>query len=227
VDRDTAMDVRTRRELARQALAGYVSGPDASVVATARAWAKIDDAVTVVIVEGVSDQIAVETAAVARGRDLGAERVVVVPIGGAHAIAGFLARLRRLGREVRLAGLCDVREERIFRRALAASQSASPRTRSDREDLGFHVCVEDLEDELIRAVGPARVEALFDSQGDLASFRSLQCQEAWRGRGADAQMHRFLGSGAGRKLRYARLLVDEAVAQDALPRPLDALLAVV
>jgi hypothetical protein len=37
-------------------------------------------------------------------------------------------------------------------------------------------------------------------------------------------MRRFLGSGAGRKLRYARLLVEEAVDRDALPRPLHALL---
>ena len=36
------------------------------------------------------------------------------------------------------------------------------------ERLGFYVCVEDLEDELIRAIGAAGVEALIDSQGDPA-----------------------------------------------------------
>jgi hypothetical protein len=215
------MDAAKRRELARRALDGYVSGPAASTRATARALAKVDDAVAVVLVEGLSDQIALETAAVGHGRNLDAERVVIVPIGGAHAIRGFLTRL---GPRVRLAGLCDLQEEEIFRRALIETHVGSPRTRTDMERLGFYICVDDLEDELIRAVGTAGVEALIDSQGDLRSFRSLQSQPAWRGRHPEAQMRRFLGSGARRKLRYARLLVETAVTQNTLPRPLDALL---
>ena len=46
----------------------------------------------VVLVEGTSDQIAVETAAVARGGELQAEQVVIVPIGGAHVIGHVLAK---------------------------------------------------------------------------------------------------------------------------------------
>ncbi|BCL17454.1 TOPRIM nucleotidyl transferase/hydrolase domain-containing protein [Micromonospora sagamiensis] len=198
-----------------------VSGPDATLLATARALAKVDDAVAVVLVEGISDQIALETAAVGRGRDLGAERIVIVPIGGAHAIGRFLTMLGPL--QVRLAGLCDLREEELFRRGLAARTGSTP-TRTDLEALGFHVCVDDLEDELIRAVGTVEVEALFESQGDLGSFRSMRNQPAWRGRRPEAQMRRFLGSGSRRKLRYARLLVEAAVVRDTLPRPLDALL---
>ncbi|HEX6499061.1 MAG TPA: TOPRIM nucleotidyl transferase/hydrolase domain-containing protein [Micromonosporaceae bacterium] len=219
------MDVTRRRELARRALDGYVSGPAAPIRATAHALTKVDNAVALVLVEGISDQIALETAAVCRGRDLEAERIVIVPIGGAHAIRGVLTRLGRLGTGLRLAGLCDVNEEAIFRSGLVAAGVAAPRTRADLESLGFYVCVDDLEDELIRAVGTAAVEALFDSQGDLGSFRSLQSQPAWRGRQPAAQMRRFLGSGSRRKLRYARLLVEAAVGRDTLPRPLDALLA--
>src|SRR6266487_7185162 len=111
-----------RRELARRALDGDVSGPAASTRATARAIAKVDNAVAVVLVEGISDQIALETAAVGRGRDLEAERIVIVPIGGAHAIGRFLTRLGPLGARVRLAGLCDLREEEIFRRGLALEE---------------------------------------------------------------------------------------------------------
>ena len=66
------------------------------------------------------------------------------------------------------------------------------------ERLGFFVCIDDLESELIRAVGPATVEALFESQGDLGSFRTLQKQSAWRAQRVEAQMRRFLGSGARR-----------------------------
>ncbi len=220
-------DVTDRWELARRALDGYVSGPDAPIRATARALAKVDDAVAVMLVEGISDQIALETAAVCRERDLAAERVVIVPIGGAHAIGRFLAQWGPLGARKRLAGLCDLREEEIFRRGLVAAQVGSPRTRVEMERLGFYVCEDDLEDELIRAVGSAGVEELFASQGDLGSFRSLQSQPAWRGREPEAQLRRYLGSGARRKLRYARLLVEAAAERDTLPRPLDALLAAV
>lgn len=221
------MDATARSELARRALDGYDSGPAASTRATERALARVGDAAAVVLVEGVSDQIAVETAAARRGRDLAAERVVVLPVGGAHAIGRVLARLDGLTGRVRLAGLCDLHEERVFRRGLTAARIGSPRTRADLEDLGFFVCVRDLEDELLRAVGATGAAALFDSQGDLGSFRSLQRQPAWRDQDTEAQMRRFLGSGASRKLRYARLLVETAVERDVLPRPLNALLAAV
>jgi hypothetical protein len=221
------MNASYRRELARRTLGGYVSGPGASTLATSLALAKVDHAVTVVLVEGISDQIALETAAAGRGRDLEAEGVVVVPIGGAHAIARFLTRFGPLGAGVRLAGLCDLPEQEVFRRGLVAARVGSPRTRTDMERLGFYVCVDDLEDELIRALGTARVEALVASQGELGSYRALQSQPAWRGREPEAQMWRFLRSASARNLRYARLLVKAAVGQAALPRPLDELLAAV
>ena len=86
------------------------------------------------------------------------------------------------------------------------------------------MCVDDLESELIRAVGPARIEALFAAQGDLGSFRTLQLQSVWRERSVEAQMRRFLGSAARRKLLYARLLVS-ALESERVPYPLDALIA--
>jgi hypothetical protein len=221
------MDETDRRELAHRALDGYVTGPAAATQATTRALAKVDNAVAVVLVEGISDQIALESAAAGRGRDLEAERVVIVPIGGAHAIGRFLTRFGPMRPQVRLAGLCDLREEEIFRRGLVAAHIGSPRTRTDMERLGFYVCVNDLEDELIRAVGTTGVEALFDTQGDLRSFRVFQSQPAWRNRDPEAQMYRFVRSSSRRNLRYARLLVEAAVGRNALPRPLDALLTAV
>ncbi|MGH3403079.1 MAG: TOPRIM nucleotidyl transferase/hydrolase domain-containing protein [Streptosporangiaceae bacterium] len=217
------MDIARRRELAGRLLDGYVHGPAAATEATARALAKVPAAQAVVLVEGISDQIAVETLAGRRGRDLDAERVVVLPMGGAHALARYLRQLGPAGAGLRLAGLCDAGEENVVRRGLASGGMGSPRTRAGLERLGFYVCVEDLEDELIRAVGVARVEELAYSQGDLGSLRSLQRQLEWRGRPAGAQLRRFLGSGATRKLRYARLLV-EAVDLDRLPHPLEAVL---
>lgn len=218
------MDRSKRRELARDVLSGYVSGPEAATQATVRALARVADSRAIVLVEGISDQIALETLAARHGRDLGAEGIVILPVGGAQAMAPYLKRLGPEGADARLAGLCDSNEEGIVRRGLARAGVGSPLTRADMERLGFHVCVDDLEDELIRATGPAKVEALFDSQGDLGSFRMLQKQPEWRDRDIEAQLRRFLGSGARRKLRYARLLVG-AVALDRVPQPLDAVLA--
>jgi hypothetical protein len=70
------------------------------------------------------------------------------------------------------------------------------------------VCSADLEDELIRALGVVSVEQVVEAQGDLGSFRTLQKQPEWRGRTTEQQLRRFMGSGSGRKIRYARLLVE-------------------
>src|SRR5689334_22351312 len=60
--------------------------------ATERALARVEDATTVVLVEGFSDQLAIETLAARHGHDLRAEGVAVLPIGGAHAALQFLRR---------------------------------------------------------------------------------------------------------------------------------------
>lgn len=185
--------------------------------------AKTAGARAIVLVEGISDQIALETLALRRGRDLAAEGVVIIPTGGAHGVTRYLRRFGPEGAGVRLAGLCDAAEEGVLRRGLASAGVGLP-CYGDVERLGFHVCVEDLEDELIRAAGAALVEDVFDAQGDLRSFRTMQKQPAWRGKAPEAQQRRFLGAGSQRKLRYARFLVA-AIANDRIPRPLDAVLA--
>lgn len=218
------MDAQRRRRLAREALAGVVSGPDAPIAATAAALTRAESARTVVLVEGISDQLALETLAGRHGLDLAAEGIVVVPIGGAQAATRHLLRFGPRGAGLAVVGLCDAAEERHVRRGLAAAGLGAPRDRAEMERAGFFVCEEDLEDELIHASGPAVVEALLDSQGDLGSFRTLRAQPAWRGEACDAQLRRWLGAGASRKLRYARLLVL-ALDLDRAPRPLRAVLA--
>src|ERR1700729_1367180 len=76
------------------------------------------DLAAVVLVEGLSDRAALTTLAARRGRDLAAERVSVVAMGGATNIGHFLAESGPAGRGVRLAGLCDAGEEPDFRRRL-------------------------------------------------------------------------------------------------------------
>jgi hypothetical protein len=175
----------------------------------------------VVLVEAVSDEAALEALAARRSRDLSAEGVRIVRIGGAHSVGRFLGRFDP---DVVLTGLCDAGEEAVFRRALERAGLGADLTRAELERLGFYVCDADLEDELIRSLGTAGVEAVLETQGELDGFRMFQQQPAQRGRQTDAQLRRFLGTRSGRKQHYARLLV-EALDLSRVPRPLDGVLA--
>jgi hypothetical protein len=208
---------------AAESLAG---GRDAPLVAAAaHALAPSVNPQTVVLVEGISDQVALQGLAARRGRDLAAEGIAVVAMGGARNIRRFLELFGPRGLNLRLAGLCDAGEEGAFRRGLEWAGLGSNLRRADMEALGFYVCIADLEDELIRCLGgAARVEQLVEAQGELGSFRTFQQQPAWRGRSGQAQLRRFIGTHSGRKIRYARLLVD-ALELTSVPRPLDRVLA--
>jgi hypothetical protein len=184
------------------------------------------DGRTVVLVEGISDQLAVEALAQRRGRNLDVEGISVVPIGGSKSIASFLDRFGPDGLDVRLAGLCDLAEEGDFKRGLERAGFGSNLTRADMERLGFYVCVADLEDELIRALGAPAVEKVIEARGELASFRKLQRQPEWQGRTHEEQLRRFFGTRGGRKIQSAPLLVG-ALDLARVPRPLDRLLGFV
>jgi hypothetical protein len=174
----------------------------------------------VVLVEGISDQRALEALAERRGRDLEAESIAIVPIGGAQAIGRALRELRG----VKVAGLCDAGEEADFRRALERAGLGSNLTREHMERLGFFVCDADLEDELIRALGADAVERVIADEGELGAFRTFQKQPAWRGRPVEQQLRRFIGTTSGRKIRSGALLV-RALDLGRVPRPLDGVLA--
>lgn len=153
----------------------------------------------VVLVEGESDRVALETIAARRGGPVPEVRAV----GGSKGARRALSELD--GR--RVLGLVDAGERRDFERVL---------------DEVF-VCDPDLEAEFIRALDVEGVEAVIAAQGSLASFRRLQGQPFQRGRAPEAQLARFFGGRSGNKARYARLLA-EAVPLDRIPAPLAALL---
>ncbi|MET8684458.1 TOPRIM nucleotidyl transferase/hydrolase domain-containing protein [Streptomyces sp. NPDC004732] len=170
---------------------------------------------TAVLLEGPSDLAAVDALAALRGRDLAAEGVCVVPMGGAMSVGRYAGLLGPPGLGLRLTGLCDVAEQGFYDRGLE-------RAGAPRRDI--HVCAADLEDELIRALGTARVEEIVRDEGDLRAWQTLQRQPAHQGRPRHQQLRRFLGTKKGRKIRYGRLLT-EALAPGEVPAPLDGLFA--
>jgi hypothetical protein len=163
-----------------------------------------------ILVEGTSDRLAVESLAQRRGRDLAAEGIELVPMGG----YGNLPRVLDRTRGTRLAGLYDAGEERHFLRALRCAD------RSELERAGFFACTRDLEDELTRAVGPAEVRRVLAEQGELRAFQTYQKQPAHRERSLEEQLYGFMWN---RKQRYAVLLV-EALDFERVPPPLDRVL---
>ena len=176
-----------------------------------------------ILVEGISDRRALEALADRRGHDLTADGVEVVAMGGAQSIRAFLERLGPHGAGISVAGLYDVAEEPYVRRGLEGAGVGTSSSRIELEGMGFYACVEDLEDELIRAVGADRVVDIVRERGELGPFRTLQKQPEWRGQPLGQQLRRFLGN-SNRKIGYAPLLVD-ALDLSKAPRPLDAVLA--
>jgi hypothetical protein len=175
----------------------------------------------VILVEGISDQRALEALAERRGRDLEAEGIAIVPIGGAQAIGRYLERFGPTGANFMLAGLCDEGEERHFKRALERAGFGSDLTRADMEELGFFVCVRDLEDELVRSVDAAHLERLIAAEGEERRFDTFRKQLAKRELSYEEQLYAFMWN---RKSRYATLLV-QTVDLARMPRPLDGVLA--
>jgi hypothetical protein len=152
--------------------------------------------VSVILVEGASDKAALEVLARRRGdRD-----VQVVAMGGATNVRRFAARYGP-----RVVGLCDDAERRDFIRV-----GITP-----------FVCVADLEDEMIRALGIPAVEAVIASLGESHRLRTFRKQPAQRGRGTD--FRRFIGARSGAKLRYARAFA-QTVDLARMPAPLTGVL---
>ncbi|MER5554114.1 TOPRIM nucleotidyl transferase/hydrolase domain-containing protein [Streptomyces sp. NPDC002793] len=202
-------DMGAFREAVAAWAAGGPGGPARELAATLPVR-------TVVLLEGLSDAAAVDALAASRGRDLAAEGVCVLPMGGAMSIGRFAGLLGPPGLDLRLTGLCDEAEWGYYTRGLA---------RAGATEQGFFICAADLEDELIRALGPTRVAELVEAEGDLRPLKTFLNQPAQRGRTSERQLRRFLGTKKGRKIRYGRVLV-EALGPDRVPEPLDRLLAI-
>ncbi|MGW1685286.1 hypothetical protein C0Q64_03910 [Streptomyces albidoflavus] len=170
---------------------------------------------TAVLLEGLSDLAAVETLAARQGRDLAAEGVCVVQMAGAMNVGRYALTLGPPGLGLRLTGLCDIRERPFYERGF--DRAGAP------ADAVF-ACSADLEDELVRALGTARVEELVHAEGDDRAWQTFLRQPAQLGRPRPQQLRRFLGTKKGRKIRYGHLLV-EALGPGQVPAPLTDLFA--
>lgn len=174
----------------------------------------------VVLLEGRSDVAAVRAAAASAGVDL--DGVRLVDLGGITNVRSHLTVLARGPRADQVLGMCDAGETRFVVSALQAT-GRWIRDSSDLPSAGFFVCVADLEDELLRALGARRVLAVLDRMGLRDKLGALAQQPAWQARPLHDQLHRFAGVASGRKELLAAELARELSA-DELPEPLRLLL---
>ena len=172
-----------------------------------------------VLVEGRSDAVVVGH--LLRRHGLGSVPVVVMD--GVTNIERTLTRLAAVSPGLEVCGLYDRAEERFVRRSLArrghAAAASAAGVRDDLGRAGFFACDADLEDELIRSLGPHAVVDALGELGEVPAFRTFQNQPEWRGRRLAEQLHRFAGSGSGRKERLAAALAQRLTA-DSTPAPL-------
>ncbi|GAA2231895.1 hypothetical protein GCM10010413_32700 [Promicromonospora sukumoe] len=182
---------------------------------------------TAVLVEGESDRAAVEALAARQGLPLARRGVQVIAMGGITNIGHHLVALVDLPpnatRTIRIGGLYDAAEERFVVKGLDRVGLRPAASTTPLSEHGFFRCDRDLEDELIRAVGVDAFVELIAAEGERRSFERLQGQPVQRDWTVAQQLHRFLGSKAGRKEYYGRRLA-EVLPLDRIPEPLEALL---
>ena len=173
----------------------------------------------VVLVEGPSDAAVLDV--LARRLGLDGSEVAVVPMGGVTNVGRYLREYAERP-ATRVAGLCDRGEVRFVAgalRRLGHDVTHAAERVAGLAAYGFFVCDEDLEDELIRALGTDTVIDVIDREGELGQLRTLQQQPAQRARSLHDQLHRFAGTKSGRKVRLAAALAEE-LPLDAVAAPL-------
>lgn len=170
----------------------------------------------VVLVEGRSDAAALRV--LAPRLQLDHPDVDVVATHGVTNVARHLGALAADPAAPAVVGLCDAPEVRFVVGALRRV-GVEATTREALARSGFRVCDDDLEDELIRAVGADGVVDVLAGMGLLPRLRTFRDQPAQRGRSLHDQLHRFAGTTSGRKAAFAAALAG-AVPADRVPVPL-------
>jgi len=145
----------------------------------------------VVLVEGYSDRVAILRLAMRLGRDLDAEGVTVISLDGGAGITSHLQLFGKKGLALEILGLCDEDKEAHWQRELQKAQVPAA-DRATMKASGFFVCVKDLEQELIRALGLAEVQAVIAQEGQAVAFTSFSSQPAHIGKPVDEQLRAFL-----------------------------------
>lgn len=173
---------------------------------------------TLVLLEGPSDVAAITAVLGDSLAGAGHASYALVDMGGVTNVGAHLRRAAEHRPAPRMIGLCDAGEAGVVVRAL----QRLGRDVEEPADLAaehFFVCERDLEDELIRALGPDTCLGLLEEVGLAPRFASFSRQPAWQGRPLVQRLHRFCGIASGRKVMLAGVMAA-ALGPGQLPAPL-------
>lgn len=172
----------------------------------------------VIFVEGYSDRVVLLQLAARLKRNLDAEGITVVSLDGGSALGTYLRLLGPQGLNLVALGLCDEDKEKRWISEL--SGAGIPVTdRASLEAAGFFVCVKDLEQEFVRALGLADAQTVIAAEGETNTFTNFQKQPAYAGKPLEEQLRSFLHKDA---TQWAIPLVD-GLNLSSIPGPLDEL----
>lgn len=162
---------------------------------------------SVILVEGASDKLALQALAEKMATNLDSKGVSIIELDGANTLGTFLKLVGKTGFDLPIQGLCDADKVSDWCDYLQDAGHGTPATRADLEALGFYVADRDLEDELIRSLGSARVKAAIKSEGDESAWITFQKQPTQKSLPESEQLRSFIKKG-NRKVQYAPVLVD-------------------
>jgi hypothetical protein len=174
----------------------------------------------VVLVEGYSDRVALLQLASRLGRDFDAEGVTVLAMDGAGAVGTYLRLFGAAGLSLEVLGMCDEDKEDKWLSELQKAGFAV-KDRASMKAAGFLVCVKDLEQEFVKALGLGGAQAVISNEGEASTFAAFQKQPTYSGASLDEQLRRFFQKD---KIRWAVPLVD-ALNLKAIPGPLNDLIS--
>lgn len=175
---------------------------------------------TVILVEGFSDLLAVRVLATKLGIDVDAAGVSVLSLEGGDLFVHYLQLLGPAGLQLDVRGLCDDDKaarwiDRLGREGFAVHDGATMAA------AGFHICVPDLEGELMAPLSEADLNAVFVAEGAADEFQTFAAQPDQQAKTPDEQRLAFIKKD---KIRWAPLVAD-AVPDAGIPQPIRDLLA--
>jgi predicted ATPase len=173
----------------------------------------------IMFVEGPSDHLAILALAKKKNLSLDSLGVSIVTLNGAGILTWYLKLFGPSGFGLSLCGLCDSDHLSEWSKVLEGAGLGTNLSQATMEAIGFFVCVRDLEDELIKALGLAKVIQIIDQIGDNGAWNIFCQQPKNKGLSQAEQLHAFLTK---RKVLYAPLLVSKL--STTIPRPLEEVL---
>jgi hypothetical protein len=145
----------------------------------------------VLLVEGLSDDLAVRSLAHSLGRDLDAEGITVLALDGGGGIGPHAQLLGPNGLGIPLRGQCDLDHEAQW--IVALTKAGVPvASRADLESHGFFVADPDLEGCLVDALGVANAEGVVSAAGRDAQLRLFRIQPRWAELSAEESLIGFI-----------------------------------